>query len=419
MDMKKLSYLLLFLLIFTACDDHQQVEDYSISLSEDKITTDYTGITQTIKVQSNDDNWNILSSSIPEWCNIEKKKSSTYNVEITISPNHTFQSREATITFIYEDKSCSLYISQEGIQNKSSLDWHTFPVNSFSSVEYDSENNNTERNYRISANEIYINSSIKDKIYHGNLIQKKLNGISGVKETTQYSYNPITTSAFVNGKFYSRESVYPSFENTNGLYDEVKSKTPTQNISFSYQTSPIQYNSYKHLNLLGVGNLGLKLDEIITGKSYTQNELKNRTGLIYSYCNILFNTTMDLPANLIKETIPENEKKELSYISNINYGKMAFLIVETDYDYKTSTLVIGKIMKGLPLTEDEEKVKSSINANYLFFNKDGNINTTKGIDVISMFVSEIKDQPIIPLSFSINTYNNNSVGDFELTFKMF
>ena len=98
---------------------------------------------------------------------------------------------------------------------------------------------------------------------------------------------------------------------------------------------------------------------------------------------------------------------------------MAFLIVETDYDYKTSTLVIGKIMKGLLLTEDEEKVKSSINANYLFFNKDGNINTTKGIDVISMFVSEIKDQPIIPLSFSINTYNNNSVGDFELTFKMF
>ena len=75
-------------------------------------------------------------------------------------------------------------------------------------------------------------------------------------------------------------------------------------------------------------------------------------------------------------------------------------------------------MKNLQLTDYEEKVKSSINANYLFFNKEGNINTIKGADVINMFVSEINDQPIIPLSFSINTYDKNSVGNFELTFKM-
>lgn len=414
--MKSLTYLLFFILIFTACND-QQVEDCSISLSEYKIITDYTGTTQIIKVHSNNENWTILSSSVPEWCSIEKKKSSTSNVEITISPNHTFESRDATITFINEDKSCSLYISQEGVQNKSSLDWYTFPVNSFSSVEYDSKIDNTERTYKISASEIYINSSIKDKVYHGNLIQKKLNGISGVKESTQYSYNPISISAFVSGQFYSRESVYPSLKNTDGLYAEIKANSPKQNMNFSYQTSPIQYNSYKHLNLLGVGNLGLKLDEIITGKSYIENELKNRTGLIYSYCNILFRTTIDLPYDLIKETIPENEKKELSYISNINYGKMAFLILETDYDYKTSTLVIGKIMKGLLLTEYEERVKNSINANYLFFNKDGSVNVVKGIDLISKFVAEINEQPIIPLSFSINNYDKNSVGNFELTFK--
>lgn len=414
--MKNFTYLLFFLLIFTACGD--QAEDFSISLSEDQITTDYAGVTRTIKVQSKGTDWTVLPSSIPEWCIVEKKQSLTYNIEITISPNHTFQERKASITFINEDRSCSLHVSQEGIQNKSSLDWYTFPVNSFSNVEYNSKNDNTERNYKISASEIYINSSIKDLIFHGNLIQKRMKGLSGVKEFTQYSYNPISIGAFVNGKFYSRESVYPSFKNTEELYNEIKVNSPKQNMNFSYQTLPIQYNSYKHLNLLGVGNLGLKLDEIITGKPYTENELKDRTGLIYSYCNILFNTAMDLPYNLIKETIPENEKKELSYINNIKYGKMAFLIVETDYDYTTSRLVISKIMKGLQLTNYEGRVKSSINANYLFFNKDGNISIIKGIDVITKFVSEINEQPIIPLSFSVNNYENNSVGKFELTFNL-
>lgn len=415
--MKNLSYLLLFLFIFTACDNHQ-VEEYLISLSEDKIIADYAGITQTIKVQSNDDNWTILSSSIPEWCNIEKEKSSSYNVEITISPNHTFHSREALITFIYEDKSCTLHIFQDGIQNKPSLDWHTFPVNSFSNVEIDSEVGLSERNYKIIASEIYINSSIRDKIFHGNLIQNKLKGINKVEEYTQYSYNPIAISGFVNGQFYYRESVYPSFNNTDRLYNEIKSNNTSQNFQFSYQTSPIQYNSYKHLNLLGIGNLGLKLDEIITGKSYTENELKNRTGLIYSYCNILFNTTINLPHNLIKETIPENERKGLSYINNIKYGKMAFLILETDYDYTISSLVVGKIMKDLQLNDYEEEIKSSINANYIFFDKDCNLNILKGIDVIRMFVSQISDQPIIPLNFSINNYDNNSIGNFELAFKI-
>lgn len=416
--MRKISYILLSLLVFTACKDIAQEEDYTISLSEDKIIADYAGITNTITVYSKDGNWKILPASIPEWTTVEKVNGSDSNVEIAISPNNTFKNREATIKFISENNTCFLYISQEGIQNKSSLDWYTFPVNSFLDVKYDSENSNSSRNYRISANDVYVSSSIKDRIYHGGFIQKKVNGVSEAKGMMHYSYNPISISAFVNGKFYSRESIIPSPENTKELYDEIRANIPKQNGTFFYQTSPIQYNSYKHLHLLGIGNLGLKLDEIVAGKSYLENELENRTGLIYSYCNVLFNITMDLPSNLVKETIGDDDKKELYYINNIKYGRMAFLFLETDYDYNTSSIVISKVMKNLQLSDNEEKVKNSINASYIYFNEDHSVNIIRGFDVIRMFVTEVNDQPIIPLSFSINTYDRNSVGNFEFAFKI-
>jgi len=411
--------IIIFSIIFSACDSQPETEGSFLNLSEKQISIGHFGGTREVLVESNMD-WDILNSSVPEWCCVEKTHDSgQYYMEIIISPNRTFQTREATVTIQSDGYSTYLSISQTGIKNELLLDWHTFPVNSISDVKFEFGNDGVERKYQILYNEIFINPIIKEKIYHGNLINNKATLESGLIEYKQYTYNPITISSFVDGFFYSRESIVPSIENTDDLYREIKANYPNQNLHFTFQNTPIQYYSYRHLNLLGIGNLGLKLDEIINdGKSYQKEELGDRTGLLYSYCNILFNVTMDIPGELIQETISDDEAHKISYVSNIKYGKMAFLIIETDYDYNISKIVVEKIMKGSQLSEQEEKIKNSINANYLTFEEDGNLAITKGIEVIRAYVSDIYNQPIIPLSFSVNRYDNNSIGHFENQFKV-
>lgn len=399
--MKKLFYYFLLFSFLISCNNHNEEDVFFFSLSESTINADCIKTVKTIQVSASNQNWTINELSLPEWCNVERKSISSDDVTVTILPNHKLQAREVTITFICNNNILPLYIFQKGAEKDSSLDLHSFTVNTFLE-----SNKIDDNNYRIIASELYINPTIKEKIFHGNLIDNSITNIYGIKDFNKYSYNPITISSFSNGHVYYIESVQPSSYNTNKLYSEIKNSLPDQNLSFIYQSAPIRYNSYKHLNLLGVGNLGIKLDEVMTGKSYLTSEMENKTGLIYNYCNILFNTTIDLPRNLISDAITAEEKEKLSYINNIKYGRMAFLIIETDYDYQTSISVIAKIMKRSKLSSQEEEVKNSITAYYFFFNNDGNINVDSGLDVIGKYVSEINNQPIIPLSFSINKYNN-------------
>lgn len=61
---------------------------------------------------------------------------------------------------------------------------------------------------------------------------------------------------------------------------------------------------------------------------------------------------MDYPRIPTKEEI----KDDVVYIDNINYGKTAFLIIETDYDYNIANNVIKRAMEKQTLNIEEQEV---------------------------------------------------------------
>lgn len=414
--MKNLCYFLL-LFIFSACDNKTTTIDPSIHISEDSIVVDYFATTKKVIVESNCI-WDI--SETPLWCIVENKiENNKQYLEITISQNNSFQERESSIVLTGDNITKRLFITQTGIKKSSSLNWHTFPVNSISSVTFKLGSDNNERNYQLIGSEIFINSSIRSKIFHGNLINSETECIKELIDYKNYTYNPITISSFVNGQVYCKDAIIPSLENTINLASEILTNNPGQNLQFSYQDTPIQYNSYKHLHLLGMGNLGINLDEVISGKSYLEREMGNHTGMIYSYCNKLFRISMDIPRNLIKGTISESDLKNLSYINSIDYGETAFLIIETDYHYDLSRLVVSKIMKGEQLSDSEEKIKKTLKAYYLYFDINSNIQVKKGgEEVIEMYIKNINNHPTIPLCFTLGKYVNNSVNNFSFKLRL-
>ena len=407
--MKKLIYAFVLLICVACGSDHDPEVDY-LTLSSRHISTESEGTSRVITVNSTSD-WTIVESSVPSWCTIDEQTEDGF--KITILPNHTFNDREVEILTKNTTTSNSIDISQCGIKNKTSLEWHTFPVNSFSEVNYDDATNE----YTVGSREMFITSSIRNQIFHGDIIKESYVQGEDLQQEGNYTFNPITISAFVGGNLYSRESVIPSKEVTNSLFNDVVSDYPTQSVQF-VASSPIQFNSYKHLHLLGVGNLGLKLDEITTGKSYVEHEMGNRTGLIYTYSSVLFHTIMDLVPNLIQQGIPEGEVDHLAYISTIGYGKTACLIVETDYDYNFSKLVVNKLMHNEELNEEEKKVLDGLTATYLFFQEDGTLSVSNGYQAISAYTTGFDAQPIVPLTFVASDLQDNSLATLKFTFEM-
>ena len=74
-------------------------------------------------------------------------------------------------------------------------------------------------------------------------------------------------------------------------------------------------------------------------------------------------------------------------------------------------------MFSLPLDRHEEELKNNMDFYYLFFDAQGNIKKIKaGSELVLKYKNSIKENEIIPLSFSLNKYDDNSVS--HLTFNL-
>lgn len=204
-------------------------------------------------------------------------------------------------------------------------------------------------------------------------------------------------------------------EGSNDFAREVLENIPKQNLHFSYQNEPFQYDSYRHLHLLGMANMGLELDKIVAGKSYQEGEMTKRAGMIYSYCAEMFTVLMDYPAKLINETVDDGDLPNLAYVNSITYGKTALLIIEADCDFGTGRIVANKIMRGESLTGEETRTEEGFSVHYLYFDGDGKVQHESGrSSLIKRYVAEINNTTIAPLSCTVNKYADNSIGKLSI-----
>lgn len=409
----RLFFTSLIAIILFGCDNTDQKPESFIKLSDKKIIINASGHTKTVYVSSNVD-WSV--SDIPDWITVNiHKEVEKPMIEIIVTANTTSTSRDVLIEVGNEFVKEELYISQDGKSHISEITWYTFPVNSITSVNYTLGENQLERMYNITGERLFINDVIKDKIYLGNLINNNLNDFSNLIDYSEYTYNPVTVGSFVNGKAFI-ETVYPSSQAVNKMANEIINSLPNQNIQFNYTDKPFKYCSYRQLNLLGRGNLGINLDEIISDKSYLEKEMVFRNGFIYSYCVELFDIVMDYQEKIIAEELTDIELlQDMSYIKSINYGRTSFLVIETNDDENRINNVIQKVIKNENLNKEEMYILENLKAYYLYLGDNQKLMIEEGKrNVIMKFANSINNLPIIPLTFSTQSYSNHSVSHVNL-----
>lgn len=413
----RLFSMMLIAFIFTGCDKTVTQIDSYIKISDKEFAIDENGDTLFIYVNSNID-WTI--SNIPNWCVVNMFKDSKKPMfEIIIASNGNSDDRDAVIEIGNDLLKEKLHIIQKGKPNVNEINWYTFPVNSINSVEYILGENQVERLYQVNATNLFINSSIKNKIYLGNLINKYQIGFN-LTDYSFYDYNPITVGSFVDGKAFI-ETYVPSLQSMNTIANEILSSVLDQNNHSIHSNIPMSFSSYRELNLLSKGNLDINFDEIISGKSYLEKEMEFQNGLIYSYCMESFHIVMDYPQELIKEQITNIELlKEMAYVKSVVYGKTAFLVIETNDDPKIVNSIIQKITTNKKVSDDEYKVIRNLKAYHLYFNNDNVIQVLEDSseNVIMEYANGMIKLPIIPLSFSVQSYFDHSMSDLNLNFTL-
>lgn len=404
--------LIFFVLACVACKDDKPAQSSYIKPDVNEVIADVAGVRIKIAVSSNC-NWQI--GETPQWCSAQKiTQDHKEFLDLEVAPNDAETSRETVIRLSYESTVSTLHIFQDGKTDPTDpLRWSPFPVNSLTEAEYELSGDGITRNYRITGDKVFVTPSFGKQVYPGHLIHRR-SDYRTLTAYDQYTYNPIRFTAFVNNKLYENES-RPSFDAVHEMAERIIAELPEQNFRF-YLSSPIQYHSYRHLHLLGFGNLGLNLDESVGGKPYTQKQMSKRTGLIYSYALELFHVIMDVPEKLIVETPDERELPDMSYINGITYGKTALLLIESDYDFKTLKSVVAKIAGAEDLSGEDLKIRDDLDCWYVYFDRYG-VHLTKGnYSLIERSLDEINTSPtaIIPLNFTTNKLENNSVGTMEI-----
>lgn len=116
-----------------------------------------------------------------------------------------------------------------------------------------------------------------------------------------YTFNPITVFSLTGTE--KSQTFIPSKSEQDAYANKILDKNPSQNEAFISDGKGITYNSHRELNLIGTGNMGINLDKVISGKSYREQEMTKKNGLIYSFSHKLFTLSMDLEEHIVKEKI--------------------------------------------------------------------------------------------------------------------
>lgn len=384
-----------------------------IKLSESYVNWPSAAGTLRIKLTTNRP-WKI-SEYYHRWISVSPSSGEgSADITIEINENRNPGSRDIYLSFIGEKMEKKLYINQYGLSDY--LRVPSLPIFPFKEFSY---NQNTGR---VLTNSLFINPEIKDKIYLGNLVGHNSQSNIYIPEFTGYTFNPITvsTSAAIDGE--AVKNFIPSQAEQDAFALQIAEQLRNQSDLKTINDNAVEFYTHKELRTIGSVNLGVKLDEVVSGASYTELEMSRKYGLIYSFKNIFFTLDMDHPEKLIKEELKEADKaKGVSYVSSVNYGKVGLLIVESDTDSRDVRMAINKILKGKPLSSEENDLLLAADIYYVYFDKEKNVQTLKGsLDAVNAYrdaALKVADS-IYPVEFRLSNYMDNSQRTISFSFRM-
>lgn len=382
-----------------------------IKLSESYVNWPSAAGTLRIKLTSNKP-WKI-SDYYDRWISVSPSSGEgSAEITIEINENRNPSSRDIYLSFIGERIEKKLYINQYGLNDYMRMP--SLPIFPFKEFSYN------QNSGRVLTNSLFINPEIKDKIYLGNLVGHNSQSNIYIPEFTGYTFNPITvsTSAHINGEIV--KNYIPSSEEQDAFARQIAEQLHNQTDLNTIKDNAIEFYTHKELRTIGTVNLGVKLDEVVASASYTEQEMTRKYGLIYSFKNIFFTLDMDRPEKLIKEELKEADKaKGVSYVSSVSYGRVGLLIVESDTDSRDVRMALNKILKGKPLSSQENDLLLATDICYVYFDKNKNVQALKGnLDAVNAYRdAALKGaDSIYPVELRLSNYEDHSPVTLSISF---
>lgn len=417
--MKKTSfYFFIFLLsvmLFNNCSDSDEETVVSIELDKKTTKIGVSGGVETVQLTANG-GWKI--DELPSWITVEPMSgNSSVAITISVEKSDEADGKEFDILFVDNNKDVKNIFKVEQYGKKDYIGTPVLPI-----LDYEKLEVKATTNYTIESKNVFVNPSIKDKIFLGNLISHNADAFPDITTFSGYTFLPLDmfTTAIIGGGI--SRTYRPSKTEDDKFAKEVIAQDPTQS-ERTVGGDDNEFFSYKQLNAVGMTNLGVKLDEIVTGASFTNKEMTKKYGLIFSFKHTLFSLSMDVPyaEKFLEEELKESDKvKGVSFVSSIDYGRVALLIVGSDSKTATIRSIIYKVMRDEAMSADELKQIESADICCVYFDNNSEVQTVKGgADAIKAYVRISADKEnIYPIDFQLSNFEDHAVGVMKYSFKL-
>lgn len=387
--------------------------DPFIKLDEENITVNVEGGIKTIKLTTNT---SCKITNIPYWMTMgDVSGNKSGEITVNVQENEEFDSRQVYLEITSEDEKIKKKLSILQYAQKDYIRLPYLPI--FPTLSIKSSGG---INYEIKTNRLFINPSIKNKIYLGNLISHNAGEITAIPEFTGYTFNPITISTSAPIREVVQVSI-PSLKEQNDFAKRIIANKPKQIESLVADNGTVEFFTHKQLHAIGIATMGVKLDEVVSGASFKEYEMSKKQGLIFSFKQTLFSLAMDIPDKLIEEDLKNTDKsKGVSYVSWISYGKIGLLIVESDNNSRLIKAPINKVLGNESLTTAETQLIESADIYHVYYNNNNEVQVKRGtLDAINSYKNALTNTDYIyPIEFSLSDFVDNSVNPITFSFDL-
>ncbi len=368
--------------------------------------------TQEVKVTSNV-SWKI--NNIPSWLTITPS-SANGSQKITVKADENYHPLSKEVILEFESKGIitQLPIKQTGLRDIArSPSMQIFPYEELSGTWPSSI-------YKVKTIRYFINAENAKSAFVGSLISHNVPNYPILTPFSGYTYNPTylsTSSLLVLPTEYT-----PSLTANKAYAQTIIDSNPQSILSFR-TGSPESFYSYKDLHAMGMINIGIPLDELISGKSYKEQEMDYLYGIVYSYKKTVFDMIRDIPDNgkAVKENLKATDiAKGVSYISYMHYGQVGFLYIETNNDDREVKPIVQKVFKDESLTSTEASKLEASRFSYIYFNNDNEIQIKQGgSEIIEEYKKGMKDSKnIYPIEFYLSNYDTHGVQSLNYIYNL-
>lgn len=384
-----------------------QEADPFIQFEHDYVDLSVFGDEKTFELKTNRP-WRIKNvEDIPEWLSISPRSGGDQSTTLTfkVNENRLLKQRDVQLSFTIEDVQRNLSVTQTGQRD--------IMIGPFLSIFKGKEMgfSNIFTYCDVKTDSMFVNPNITDKIFLGNLVSHNITNGVDIPQFTGYSFQPVTVTSTVSDKTYE---LTPSLSQQNTVVNDIISMRPSTESSVKVYNDS-EFFTYRLLHAIGMVNLGIKLDEIVTGESYAQKEMEEKYGLIYSFKRIAFtlDLNLDKEKSLINEPLKETDRsKGISYVSSVSYGNLGLLIVQSVTDSQEIKAAIDKFLNNSSLSPEETARINAVEMCYVYFDNHNQVrserNPQKALNAFKEAKTSKDFENIYPVSFSVSDFSSHN-----------